>query len=153
MQSDFFIRPLNGNEELDLFCSIPYVINHEIPSDLDCGRRRLEWLWVAVQNERLLGRIGWWTRSAGESPAVLDIFDIAGLDDHASDALVATAMRAVLPRDVTPPWYIRFLAPDWHEDSAEVREAARRSAALGRFVARPLAERLRFQGMSAPPFL
>ncbi|NOK62514.1 MAG: N-acetyltransferase [Chloroflexi bacterium AL-W] len=155
MQSDFSIRPLNGREELDLFCSIPYAINHEIHSDLDCGRRRLEWLWVAVQDGRLLGRIGWWTRSAGEPPAVLDIFDISGLDDHAGDALVATAMRAVLPRDGTPPQYLRWLlAPDWREEPAEVREAERRGAALGRFGARPLAERLRFQwdvGAPVPP--
>ena len=155
MHSDLTMRPLRGREELDLFRSIPYVINHEIESDLDAGRRRLEWLWVALRGDRLVGRIGWWTRSAGELPAVLDIFDISGPEDDDGDALVATAMRAVLPQDASPPpQYIRFLSPDWHDDPVAVREVGRRCAVLGRLGARPLAERLRLQwdaGGPVPP--
>jgi len=154
LKSDLTIRPLQRREELNLFCSIAYAINHEIESDLDAGRRRLEWLWVALRGDQLVGRIGWWAQSAGEPPVVLDILDISGLEDDAGDGLVATAMRAVLPPESTPPQYSRFLKPDWHDDPAAVREVERRSAVLGRLGARPLAERLRLQwdaGGPVPP--
>ena len=153
-QSDLTLRPLQGRQELDLFRSIPYVINHEIEGDLDAGRRRLEWLWVAFRGNRLVGRIGWWTQSAGEPPSVLDIFDLTGPEDNDGDALVATAMRAVLPPEITPTRYIRFLEPDWHDDPVMVRDVGRRCAVLGRLGARPLAERLRVQwdaGGPVPP--
>ena len=47
------MRPLRGRQELDLFSSIPYVINHEIESDLDAGRRRLEGEVMQLVDQRL----------------------------------------------------------------------------------------------------
>ncbi|MES2960385.1 MAG: GNAT family N-acetyltransferase [Pseudomonadota bacterium] len=154
MKSDLTIRPLQRREELELFCSIPYAINHEIESDLDAGRRRLDWLWVAREGNQLLGRIGWWAAAAGQPPAVLDILDIPGLEGAAADRLILTAMRNVLPPGSTPPQYTRYLKPDWHGDPVAARDVERRSAALGRLGARPLVERLRLQwdaGGSVPP--
>ena len=44
---------------------------------------------------RLVGRVGWWTRSANDPPPVLDFLDVSDADDGVR--LVETAMRAVLP--------------------------------------------------------
>jgi RimJ/RimL family protein N-acetyltransferase len=150
--SDLTVRPLSGRDELDLFRSIPYVLNREIEGDLDAGRRRLEWLWVALRGDRLVGRAGWWTRTPGDRPHVLDLLDLSTVEDGV--ALVATALEAVLPDGGTPPDHIRFLAPDWHDDPAAVRDVEARTAALGRLGARPLVERLRLQwdaGGPVPP--
>ena len=94
-QDHITVRPLNGREDLDLFRSIPYGLNNELEGDLDAGRRRLEWLWVAQRAKHLVGRVGWWTRSADDPPLVLDILDVSDVDDGVR--LVETAMRAVLP--------------------------------------------------------
>lgn len=152
-QPDLTVRPLTGREELDLFRSIPYVLNRELDGDLDAGRRRVDWLWVALRGDRLVGRVGWWTRSADNPPLVLDIFDTSDVDDGA--ALVRTAMAAVVPEGATPPDYIRFLPPDWHDDPEIVRAVDDRRSVLERLGARPLVERLRLQwdagGMVPPP--
>ena len=151
-QPDLTVRPLTGREELDLFRSIPYVLNRELDGDLDAGRRRLDWLWVALRGDRLVGRVGWWTRSADNPPLVLDFFDTSDVEDGA--ALVRTAMAAVVPEDATPPDYIRFLPPDWHDDAEVVRAVDERRSALERLGAHPLVERLRLQwdaGGPVPP--
>jgi len=151
-QPDLTVRPLTGREELDLFRSIPYVLNRELDGDLDAGRRRVDWLWVALRGDRLVGRVGWWTRSADNPPLVLDIFDTSDVDDGA--ALVRTAMAAVVPEGATPPDYIRFLPPDWHDDPEIVRAVDDRRSVLERLGARPLVERLRLQwdaGGMVPP--
>ena len=137
------IRPLERREELDVFRSIPYVLNKELEGDLDAGRRRLGWLWLALRADRLVGRVGWWTRSADDPPLVLDLLDVSDVDDGVR--LVEAAMRAVLPPGSTPPDYIRFLPPDWASDPALVREVEVRRAVLERLGARPLVERLRLQ--------
>jgi RimJ/RimL family protein N-acetyltransferase len=149
---DLTVRPLAGREELDLFRSIPYVLNSELDGDLDAGRRRLDWLWVALRGDRLLGRVGWWTRSAGNPPLVLDFFDTSDVDDGA--ALVRTAMAAVLPDGATPPDHIRFLPPDWHDDPEVVGAVGIRRSVLEGLGARQLVERLRLQwdaGGPVPP--
>ena len=151
-QPDLTVRPLTGREELDLFRSIPYVLNRELDGDLDAGRRRLDWLWVALRGDRLVGRVGWWTRSADNPPLVLDFFDMSDVDDGA--ALVRTAMAAVVPEGATPPDYIRFLPPDWHDHPEVVRAVDDRRSVLDRLGARPLVERLRLQwdaGGPVPP--
>lgn len=143
------IRPLSGREDLDLFRSIPYVLNKELEGDLDAGRRRLDWLWVALRGNRLVGRVGWWTRSPDDPPLVLDILDVADVDDGVR--LVETAMRAALPAGSTPPDSIRFLPPDWASDPALVRDVDVRRAVLERLGARPLVERLRLQWDAGGP--
>jgi RimJ/RimL family protein N-acetyltransferase len=137
------VRPLGGRDELDLFRAISYVLNPELDGDLDAGRRRLDWLWVALRANRLVGRVGWWTRSADDPPLALDILDVFDVDDGVR--LVETAMRAVLPAVPTPPDYIRFLPPDWASDPALVRDVGVRRDVLERLGARPLVERLRLQ--------
>ena len=132
------VRPLRGRQDLDLFRSIPYVLNKELEGDLDAGRRRFDWLWVAMRANRLAGRVGWWTRSAGDPPLVLDFLDVSDVDDGVR--LVETAMRAVLPAGSTPPDYIRFLPPDWASDPALVRDVDVRRTVLERVGARPLVE-------------
>ena len=149
MHDHLTVRPLTGRSELDLFRSIPYVLNRELDGDLDAGRRRLDWLWVALRGDRLVGRAAWWTRSAGSAPLVLDVFEASDVDDGV--ALLQTAMADVLPRGSTPPDYIRFLPPDWHDDTDIVRAVAERTAALERLGARPLVERLRLQWEAGGP--
>ncbi len=148
-QDHITVRPLDGREDLDLFRSIPYGLNNELEGDLDAGRRRLEWLWVAQRAKHLVGRVGWWTRSADDPPLVLDILDVSDVDDGVR--LVETAMRAVLPAGSTPPDYIRFLPPDWASDAALVRDVEIRRAVLERLGARPLVERLRLQWDAGGP--
>ncbi len=137
------VRPLSEREDLALFRSIPYVLNEELEGDLDSGRRRMDWLWVALRADRLIGRVGWWTRSADDPPLVLDILDVSDVGDGVR--LVETAMRAVLPAGSTPPDYIRYLPPDWASDPALVRDVEVRRAVLERLGARSLVERLRLQ--------
>jgi RimJ/RimL family protein N-acetyltransferase len=148
-QHDLTVRPLNEREELDLFRSVPYVLNEELEGDLDVGRRRLDWLWVALRGDQLVGRVGWWTRSAGDAPLVMDFFESSTVDDGV--ALVETAMASVVAAGATPPDYIRFLPPDWHDRPAVVHEVGGRRAVLERLGARQLVERLRLQWDAGGP--
>lgn len=61
-QNDLTLRPVNGPEELELFSRLPYVLNEELADDLTLGRRRPEWMWVALRGDRLLARAAWWSR-------------------------------------------------------------------------------------------
>lgn len=80
---------------------LPYVLNHELAEDLGSGRRRPEWMWVALRGERVVARIAWWSRDGG-APLLLDFFD---LDDTLPEPergevglrLLETASAAVLP--------------------------------------------------------
>jgi RimJ/RimL family protein N-acetyltransferase len=143
------VRPLTGRSELDLFRSIPYVLNGELDGDLDAGRRRLDWLWVALRGDRLIARAAWWTRSADGDPLTLDFFETSDVDDGV--VLLKTAMATVLPPGSTPPDYIRFLPADWHDDTGIVRAVDERERALKRLGARPLVERLRLQWEAGGP--
>jgi RimJ/RimL family protein N-acetyltransferase len=143
------IRPLGGHQDLVLFRSIPYVLNEELAGDLDSGRRRLDWLWIAMRGDRLIGRVGWWSRSADDPPQVLDILDVSDVGDGVR--LVEVAMRAVLPTGSTPPDYIRYLPPDWASDPALVRDVEVRRAVLELLAARPLVERVRVQWDAGGP--
>jgi RimJ/RimL family protein N-acetyltransferase len=135
---DLTVRPLVRREELDLFRSVPYVLNREIEGDLDAGRRRLDWLWVAERGDRLVGRVGWWTRRKGDDPLVLDFLDLPASDVDDGVTLVSTALRSVVP-------------PDWHDDPAVVHGMDLRRTVLERLGARPLVERLRLQWEAGGP--
>ena len=74
-QHDLTLRPITGPDELDLFNSLPYVLNDEVGGDLAAGRRRPEWLWLALRGDRVVARAGWWSRAGDPHPLVLDIFD------------------------------------------------------------------------------
>jgi hypothetical protein len=63
------LRPITGPDELDLFNRLPYVLNDEVENDLAAGRRRPEWLWLALRDDRVVARAraGWWSRPRGGS--------------------------------------------------------------------------------------
>ena len=79
---DLSVRPIAGREELGLFSRMPYVFNEELADDLAAGRRRPEWMWVALRGDRLLARLSWWGQEGDGPPFLLDIFDI---DDRGGD--------------------------------------------------------------------
>lgn len=100
-------RPLRGPQELELFCRLSYVLDDELAEDLESGRRRPEWMWVALRGERVVARIAWWSRD-GEVPLLLDFFD---LDDtlpepergEAGLRLLEEATAAVVPEGPRGP--------------------------------------------------
>jgi len=73
-QNHLTIRPIAGPDELGLFSQLPYVINEELAADLEAGRRRPEWMWVALRGNRLVARAAWWGRPADSTPPILDVF-------------------------------------------------------------------------------
>lgn len=151
---DLTIRPLADAGELDLFLGLAYTLDHELADDLASGRRRPEWMWVALSGDRVLARLAWW--STGDSPQVLDFFD---LDDTLDDPertdighrLLTAAMAAVLPEGTTPPEYSRFVPPNWREDKQARRVVEGRMAVLERTGARMFVERLRLEWRPGTP--
>jgi len=153
-QNDLTMRPIAGREELDLFSRLPYVLNEELDDDLAAGRRRPEWMWVALRGDHLLARVAWWGRTGDDTPFLLDVFDI---DDGSADRvdlgvqLLQTAMAEVLPTGTRPPEYNRDVPPDWREGEVTRRVVEDRMAALEHAGARLFVERLRFQWRPGTP--
>jgi hypothetical protein len=148
---DVTMRAITGPEELALFNAMPYVLNDELADDLAEGRRRPEWMWVALRGNRLQARLAWWCRFPGDPPDYLDILD---LDDGRVDLgvrLLRTAMAAALPDRAAPPQYGRFIPPDWR-DHAPVRRAVEdRMAVAERTGATFFVERLRLEWRQGSP--
>ena len=149
------IRPIAGREELNLFCRLPYAFNEELEDDLAVGRRRPEWMWVALRGDQLLARVAWWGQTGDDTPSVLDIFD---LDDNIEDRvnvgvrLLRAAMAEVVPAGTRPPEYYRLVPPDWREGEVAARRVVEdRMTALERTGARLSVERLRFQWRPGTP--
>lgn len=150
------MRPITGREELDLFAQLPYVLNEELADDLAAGRRRPEWMWVALRGDRLLARAAWWSRSAGDAPLILDFLDIedsASGSDHVDIGarLLHAAMAATLPKGSRPPEYSRFVAPDWRENAVTRQAVEDRMTVLERTGARLFVERLRLEWRPESP--
>ncbi|GLW99521.1 GNAT family N-acetyltransferase [Microtetraspora sp. NBRC 16547] len=153
-QNDLTMRPITGREELDLFCRLSYVFDHEFADDLDAGRRRPEWMWMALRGDRLVARLAWWTKGEGEPPFMLDVFD---LDDTLPESerldlgarLLETATAAVTPPSATE--YSRFIPPAWRDDETTRRAVEDRMAVLERTGARLLVERLRLEWQPGTP--
>src|SRR5689334_6385135 len=118
---DLIVRPIAGPAELDLFSRLPYVLNEELADDLAAGRRRPEWMWIAVRGERLLARVAWWGRPEADRPSLLDIVDI---DDSGGDRvavgvrLLRAAIAETVPAGVRPPEYLRVVPADWRVGEA-----------------------------------
>ncbi|MEV6654467.1 GNAT family N-acetyltransferase [Streptomyces sp. NPDC051219] len=153
---DVTVRPLAGPEELGLFLGLSYVLDHELAEDLEMGRRRPEWMWVALREGRVLARLAWWTTTDGGSPLALDFFD---LDDTLDDPertdigllLLKTATAEVVPAGATPPEYGRFVPAGWREDPADTRVVEGRMNVLERSGARLFVERLRLEWRPGTP--
>ncbi|MFJ6843362.1 GNAT family N-acetyltransferase [Streptomyces griseoluteus] len=155
-QNDLTIRPINGPEELDLFSQLPYPLNEELADDLAVGRRRPEWMWVALRGDRLLARAAWWSRTGSDTPLILDVFDI---DDNAANSdhrdtgvrLLHTAMAATLSNGSRPPEYSRLVPPDWRENTVTRQAVEDRMTVLERTGARLFVERLRLEWRPESP--
>lgn len=106
------LRPITGPDELDLFNRLPYVLNDQITTDLDAGRRKPSWLWLAVRDDRVVARAGWWSRPGDDHPLLMDVFDLTG-DPADAVRLLDAALPAVTPAGATHPEYLRFVPPDW----------------------------------------
>ncbi|WP_174856028.1 GNAT family N-acetyltransferase [Streptomyces hyaluromycini] len=150
------MRPINGRDELDLFSQLPYVLNEELADDLAVGRRRPEWMWVALHGDRLLARAAWWSRAGSDTPLILDVLDIddnAPTPDHRDIGvrLLHTAMAATLPNGSRPPEYSRFVPPDWRENTVTRQAVEDRMTVLERTGARLFVERLRLEWRPESP--
>ena len=149
-QHDLTLRPITGPDELDLFNSLPYVLNDEVGSDMAAGRRRPEWLWLAQRGDRVVARAGWWSRAGDRHPLLMDIFDI---DDDIDDGvrLLKTALAVVVPAGTTPPQYLRFLPADWREHQHTRQAVDDRMGVLQRAGAKLFVERLRLEWRPGTP--
>jgi RimJ/RimL family protein N-acetyltransferase len=155
--ADLTMRSITEPEELEIFGGLSYLLDTELASDLQAGRRRPEWMWIALHADRLLARAAWWSRGSDSEPLLLDVFDI---DDVADDRrgvieigalLLETALANIFPAGTLPPGYIRFVPPNWRDDETARRIVDDRIAALERVGARPLVERLRLEWRSGTP--
>ncbi|MGW5361507.1 GNAT family N-acetyltransferase [Actinopolymorpha pittospori] len=143
-------RPIAGPDELDLFNHLPYVLNDELADDLAHGRRRPEWMWVALRGDHLVGRVAWWTRPGRDTPYLLDVLD---LDDalpspdriEVGTRLLAAATAATIPTGSDLPAYTRFVPPDWRADVATAGAVEDRMRILEHAGARLFVERLRLE--------
>jgi ribosomal protein S18 acetylase RimI-like enzyme len=150
------VRPIVGRDELSLFTRIPYILNEELSSDLAEGRRRPEWMWIALRGDHLLARAAWWSRSGAAAPAILDILDI---DDSSPDPdrvevgvqMLRTAIASALPDAVPPPDYIRFVPPDWRESAVSAQVVQDRMAIAEHTGAHLFVERLRLDWLPGTP--
>ncbi|WP_415948986.1 GNAT family N-acetyltransferase [Streptomyces sp. KLOTTS4A1] len=146
--ADLVLRPVSGPEEIELFNSLPYSINHELADDLAEDRRRPGWMWLALRGGRVTARLAWWARAGTGRPVLLDILDVDDADPGAAAdarALYAEAAAAVLPAGETQPEYERFIPADWREDPEARRAVETRMSVLESAGARLVVERLRLE--------
>ena len=146
----FEVRHLAGAHDVALFNTLPYALNHEVADDLEQGRRRSAWTWLALRDGRLLGRLALWSPPDASAPTQLDIFDV---DDTLPDgeqravgrSLLDVARVEVLADLATPPEIARYLAPDWREHDGSRRTTELRMSLLEEAGARFVVERLRLE--------
>lgn len=124
-----------------------YAMNAALGDDLTAGLRRPEWLWVALRDDRVVARAGWWSQAGEQHPRTMDLFDIDGTTDDGV-RLLRTALSTVVPDGVTPPRYCRFLPPDWRDRQDTRQAVGQRMAALEQLGAKLFVERLRLERRS-----
>ncbi|MFB6836254.1 GNAT family N-acetyltransferase [Streptomyces sp. NPDC056361] len=139
-----------------MFLRLSYSLDHELADDLAAGRRLPEWMWVALDGDRLLGRLSWWAKAAGSAPQALDFLDLdPGLPpEERVDVglrLLETATAAVIPAGARRPEFERYMPADWR-DVPETRSLLESVfGVLERAGARPLVERLRLEWLPGTP--
>lgn len=139
----YTFRPIAGPEELNLYCRLPYVLDAELADDLAAGRRRAEWLWMAIDEDGdVVARAAWWARAGAGTPLLMDAFECRPGRYGVGAALVDAALHEIVPAGAKPPEYIRFVPPGWR-DAPDGVEAL--MGALGTLGARPLVERRRLE--------
>ncbi|MDE3721328.1 GNAT family N-acetyltransferase [Nocardiopsis sp. N85] len=148
--SDLTVRPITGPEELDLFTRFPYMLNDELAGDLAEGRRVPEWMWVALDGDRLVARLAFWALERGDAPLLLDVLDVDDADGEpdrtaALEHLLRTALGATLPEGAVPPEYLRYVSAGWRAVPVEHRAVTERMAAVEKTGGSLLVERLRFE--------
>jgi RimJ/RimL family protein N-acetyltransferase len=152
---DLTIRPITGPDELDLFNQLPYQLNGELADDLDHGHRQPGWLWIALRSGRPAARAAWWARTGNEYPDALDILDLddSGRPETVDIAarLLSAAMAEVVPEGTQPPYFLRFVDPDWREAPATRQATEDRMAAAAQTGARLFVERLRLEWRPGTP--
>ncbi|MFJ4909714.1 GNAT family N-acetyltransferase [Streptomyces sp. NPDC093249] len=153
---DLVVRPLAEPGELGLFLGLSYTLDHELADDLAGGRRLPEWMWVALDGDRLLGRLSWWAKAPGRPPEHLDFFDLdpALSPRERADVglrLLETATAAVVPAGAPRPEYTRFLPADWREVPETRALLESLFGVLTASGARPLVERLRLEWRPGTP--
>jgi RimJ/RimL family protein N-acetyltransferase len=145
-QHHLILRTLSGPDEIDLFNRLPYSLNREVAGDLEAGRRHPNWLWVALDGDRLAARAGFWSRPGEAQPMYLDIFDTDG-DLAAGERLLKAALASIPNR----PEYTRFIAPQWRDDPDVRRGIEDRMAILETTGAKLFVERLRLKWEPGTP--
>jgi ribosomal protein S18 acetylase RimI-like enzyme len=155
-QNDLTMRPMTGRGELELFNRFPYALNEELADDLDAGRRRPEWMWMALRGDHLVARLAWWARKPGDPPQILDVFD---LDDVSAEPgrldagvqLLETAKAQTLSEGGALPDCSLFIPPGWRDDAAARQPIEDRMTVLERTGARLFVERLRLEWRPGTP--
>ena len=132
------------------------MLNFELKDDLVAHRRRPEWMWVALDGDRLVARVAWWARSGDGSPSALDILDVDDGDAEIDSedlcfTLLETATAHVVPKGSRRPDYGRFVLPNWRDQPETSKPVEVRMAALERAGAHLLVERLRFEWRDDEP--
>jgi len=149
------IRPLYGADDLPTFNQFDYVLNGEYAHDLDHKRRRPEWMWLALRDDRLVARAAWWGTPGAQRPLLMDVLDldVAAPDrHHVGVELIGRALDAMGVAD-SPPEYGRYLPAGWQDDPEQVRTVTDRATVIEQLGGRLLVERLRLQwgpGLNAP---
>jgi GNAT superfamily N-acetyltransferase len=155
MLHDALIRTMTGSQELDLFLSVPYSLNDELADDLSEGRRRTEWMWMALVDGRVVARLAWWANPGDSKPSLLDILDVADPSDPshvlAARELLETATRNVIGSEAEPPHYVRYVAPDWRDHDRSRQEVEAVVSIAEQTGARVFVERLRFEWRQGTP--
>ena len=148
-------RTIEGPTELERFLGLPYSLNPELADDLRLGRRRTEWMWMALIDDSVVARVAWWGNPGDNKPALLDIFDIADPADAvhhlAARILMETATRQVIGSRAERPGYIRYVPPDWRENQASRRHVEVLIDIAEQTGARVFVERLRFEWRKGTP--
>ncbi|WP_204318907.1 GNAT family N-acetyltransferase [Microbacterium sp. B35-04] len=152
----FDIRRYRDSGDLELFLTLPYALNHEVADDLEQGRRRPEWTWLAIRDNRLVGRLALWAPVGANEPTQLDIFDTdASLPEDMQREIGASLLDAahteLLSGLSTPPEYARYLAADWRDDPRSRRATEVLLELMESAGARFIVERLRLEWREGTP--